>query len=79
MLHFLFLGRSKDFTCSDRKFAANVALQFYTPEEYFDGARAYTKFNWGSVNPGNVLQDLTKGEQSYDSIASEVRSFYFNQ
>lgn len=27
--------RKKDFSCSDRKFALNSGVQFYTPEEYF--------------------------------------------
>jgi hypothetical protein len=28
-------GRKKDFTDTDRKFALNVGLTFYTPEMYF--------------------------------------------
>ncbi|APA12430.1 hypothetical protein sscle_09g072000 [Sclerotinia sclerotiorum 1980 UF-70] len=28
-------GKSKDFACSDRNFAENVGIKFYTPEEYF--------------------------------------------
>ena len=30
-------GRKRDFSDSDRKFAANASLKFHTPEEYFDG------------------------------------------
>ena len=28
-------GAKKDFSCSDRKFAMNLKLDFFTPEEYF--------------------------------------------
>ncbi|RDW60769.1 DNA kinase Pnk1 [Coleophoma cylindrospora] len=28
-------GKAKDFSCSDRNFAENVGIKFYTPEEYF--------------------------------------------
>ncbi|KAL5324305.1 hypothetical protein ACEPPN_008850 [Leptodophora sp. 'Broadleaf-Isolate-01'] len=32
-----FNGQPKDFSCSDRNFAHNVGIEFYTPEEYFLG------------------------------------------
>ncbi|XP_034237622.1 uncharacterized protein F21D5.5 [Thrips palmi] len=32
--------RKKDFSCSDRLFARNLGLRFYTPEEHFLGQRA---------------------------------------
>jgi bifunctional polynucleotide phosphatase/kinase len=41
-------GRSstkKDFSCSDRKFAKNCNLMFYTPEEFFLGHKA-ADFSW---------------------------------
>ena len=28
-------GRKKDFSCADRKFAYNIGIDFFTPEEYF--------------------------------------------
>lgn len=28
-------GKKKDFSCSDRTFAANIGIDFYTPEEFF--------------------------------------------
>ena len=29
-------GRKKDFSDSDLKFAENIGITFYTPEEYFE-------------------------------------------
>lgn len=43
-------GRESDFSCVDRKFAANIGIQFYTPEEYFLGETP-SKFSWGSFEP----------------------------
>ena len=43
-------GKKKDFSCSDRKFAFNVGLKFYTPEEYFL-SQSPAKFSWGEFDP----------------------------
>ncbi|KAI8987800.1 polynucleotide kinase 3 phosphatase-domain-containing protein [Mycotypha africana] len=43
------LKRKKDHSCSDRKFADNVQIKFYTPEEYFL-KEAPAKFTWGGFN-----------------------------
>eukprot|EP01147_Barroeca_monosierra_P003465 gene3465-8297_t len=48
-------GAKKDFSCSDRMFAANIGVSFYTPEEYFLGERATTNFEWGVPNPKDIL------------------------
>ena len=37
-------GKKKDFSCSDRLFADNVGVKFYTPEEFFLGNKATSKF-----------------------------------
>jgi len=44
-------GAKRDFSCSDRKFAANLRVRFYTPETYFLGLKPYTKFEWRTINP----------------------------
>jgi bifunctional polynucleotide phosphatase/kinase len=42
---------SKDFSCSDRKFAHNVGIEFQTPEEYFLNEEPTTKWEWGGFDP----------------------------
>ncbi|KAE9377779.1 DNA kinase/phosphatase Pnk1 [Stipitochalara longipes BDJ] len=55
-------GKPKDFSCSDRNFAENVGIKFYTPEEYFLGEapRAFTRsFEHSDYlpNPSNKLPE----------------------
>ncbi|KAF2150808.1 PNK3P-domain-containing protein [Myriangium duriaei CBS 260.36] len=58
---------SKDFSSSDRDLAANVGIQFYTPEEYFlsDPPRQYVR----SFDPSDFLTNLvdasTNGTSSF--------------
>ena len=61
-------GKKKDFSCSDRKFAANVGVKFQTPEEFFNGDKPCTKFEWGSVDPKSVLK--SSKSEDYSSLAS---------
>jgi len=57
-------GAKKDFSCSDRKFAANVGVNFYTPDAFFLEEKEAV-FDWDGINPvelynslkGKVLQD----------------------
>lgn len=44
-------GRKKDFSCSDRKFAANLTLPFFTPEEFYFGCPQCKRYSWGLFDP----------------------------
>lgn len=48
-------GKPKDFSCSDRMFAANIGIDFATPEEFFLGEKP-APFNWGSPDPLKYLK-----------------------
>lgn len=45
----------KDFSCSDRKFAANIGAKFMTPEEFFLSQAPTDKWIWGSIDPQEIL------------------------
>lgn len=62
--------KKKDFSCSDRKFAANVGIKFQTPEEFFNGDKECLKYEWGSLDPETFLSS-SKVSTSYDSITSK--------
>jgi bifunctional polynucleotide phosphatase/kinase len=53
-------GKPKDFASSDRKFAANIGLKFFTPEELFLGIPPTTKWNWGSFDPKDMIQKFAR-------------------
>lgn len=44
--------KKKDFSCGDRKFAANIGIKFYTPEEFFMGEKS-APFEWLSFDPSS--------------------------
>ncbi|ELR22122.1 DNA 3'phosphatase [Acanthamoeba castellanii str. Neff] len=47
-------GRPKrDFSCGDRKFAANIGVNFHTPEAHFLKQKE-AEFEWGGVNPKSL-------------------------
>jgi len=54
-------GRPKDFSCSDRKFAHNIGLQFFTETEFFlhDGKPAGEKFSWDGLSPQKLKEFAT--------------------
>lgn len=65
-------GKPKDFSCSDRKFAANVGVKFQTPEEFFLG-EAPAKFDWLTVDPSSIMQTGTaSGKKEYHSKTPEM-------
>ena len=43
----------KDFSCSDRKFAANISIPFHTPEEFFLNSNK-ARFSWGEFQPMGI-------------------------
>jgi len=57
----------KDFSCGDRKFAKNVGIAFYTPEEYFLGEKP-APFDWGGFDADDFLADQeTKDDMKDDN------------
>lgn len=52
----------KDFSDSDRKFAMNLGLTFYSPEELFLGEEPTKKWELKGLNPSNI-PDLIKGNK----------------
>jgi len=63
--------RSKrDFSCSDRSFAYNAKIMFYTPEEFFL-KRAQEKFLWGSFDPEKFIHSCTDIDDDGDGKGGE--------
>lgn len=54
-------GAPRDFSCTDRKFAANIGLKFYTPEELFLNEQPYPDFDWDSIDPVKTLKEYENG------------------
>lgn len=65
-------GKPKDFSCSDRKFAANLGIEFKTPEEFFLGEKP-AKFEWLSMDPQKFLNKASSTEKKeYHSKSPEM-------
>ncbi|XP_052774383.1 uncharacterized protein F21D5.5-like isoform X2 [Mya arenaria] len=65
-------GKPKDFSCSDRKFAANLGVKFQTPEEFFLG-ESPAKFSWLSADPATFLKGAKEAaKKSYHSLSPEL-------
>lgn len=69
-------GRKKDFSCSDRKFAINLGIQFFTPEELFLGQAPITNFDWDGIGP-EKLSSMPKSypKASYHASSTEMVLF----
>ena len=63
---------SKDFSCGDRKFAVNLGVKFYTPEEFFLGEKPYANFDWLTLNPKEFYEKI-KDEKPPERLHSDVR------
>jgi len=63
-------GREGDFSCSDRKFAANVGIAFQTPEEFFL-QHAPAPFNWGATPAELLPMSVPTDDFAAVSVAAE--------
>ncbi|XP_061682454.1 bifunctional polynucleotide phosphatase/kinase [Syngnathoides biaculeatus] len=61
--------KKKDFSCSDRLFALNLSLQFYTPEEYFLGWKS-ASYNLPEFDP----RKLDSTARLYDPPSASLTS-----
>ena len=55
----------KDFSCSDRLFALNLTLQFWTPEQHFLDKKSIEKFKLPDFNPKHL-------ENRYQKIGENI-------
>lgn len=67
-------GKPRDFSCSDRMFAYNIGIQFYTPEQFFDGDKP-ASFEWHSCDPQKMLDEGEKRSktQTYHQQDKKVK------
>eukprot|EP01121_Diplochlamys_sp_Union-15-3_P010579 TRINITY_DN2980_c0_g1_i4.p1 TRINITY_DN2980_c0_g1~~TRINITY_DN2980_c0_g1_i4.p1 ORF type:complete len:313 (-),score=53.53 TRINITY_DN2980_c0_g1_i4:40-978(-) len=72
------IKKPKDFSCSDRKFASNIGIEFKTPEEYFLDEKpvSKSKWEWGSLDPVQFLKEFPEetleDKKDYTSDSQEV-------
>lgn len=58
-------GKPKDFSCTDRMFAANVGISFYTPEAFFQGIPE-APFKWDSLNVVQLMESCQNKDPPTD-------------
>lgn len=66
----------KDFSCSDRKFAANITVPFYTPEEFFLNSNK-AHFSWGEFQPMGIDPKQLLEPESASITASSQEAILF--
>jgi bifunctional polynucleotide phosphatase/kinase len=59
----------KDHSCGDRKFAQNIGIGFYTPEEYFL-QEAKADFIWGGFDANEYVRSACKSACSFFQCVS---------
>ena len=65
-------GKKKDFACSDRKFAHNVGIPFFTPEEFFLD-QAAVDFEWRGVDPRTIPRGLSEASPASPPVISPTQ------
>lgn len=63
-------GKPKDFSVTDRMFAANIPCPFATPETFFQGLPE-AKFDWRSLDPKDFLSQ-NEGKKLPEKLHSDV-------
>lgn len=71
-------GKPKDFSCTDRMFAANVGVKFQTPEEFFLNEKP-AKFQWGSLDVEEFLANHKSDSKKEDYHRKVYLKFSTNQ
>ncbi|XP_059474148.1 uncharacterized protein F21D5.5 [Neocloeon triangulifer] len=61
--------KKKDFSCSDRLFAMNIGIKFYTPEEHFQGKSA-APFKLPDFQPLRLKSDVPLCEPASAQVTS---------
>jgi bifunctional polynucleotide phosphatase/kinase len=68
-------GRPRDFSDSDRKFALNIGVRFFTPEMYFDGLQeSVEQLPLQGVDPRALASAAVIGAQDNDELLRRILS-----
>ena len=69
--------RRKDFSCSDREFARNVGVQFYTPEVYFLGEKPVDSWSWKSFDPVSYAKSNPELSSTTNLVSTSQEAIIF--